>query len=235
MRNFEKKNMSRLFTGANHVSCVCLFICLFFFFLLLLVLLFIDSLNNEATGGKKIQTCQSWFMKLKEKRSEIFKSFVLHTRFPRPSFFFCLSTKINIQLSLIRGFHRGPPLPAIYKSSVSDTTIGWLLNCFPFFFFFFRTHFIRPCLVNGKIVSHFFFLLFPHWRDVLPFPVCDECQLRRRRRKKKENVTSWVKKGGRSLIKEEKKMGRPFIIGLVGFFVRSLFALSRPHIHTTTH
>ena len=51
--------MSRLFTGANHVSCVCLFICLFFFFLLLLVLLFIDSLNNEATGGKKIQTCQS--------------------------------------------------------------------------------------------------------------------------------------------------------------------------------
>lgn len=70
-------------------SCLlCLFVYLFNFFFLSFFFFWsccspVDSLNNEATG-KKIQTCQSWFMKqkIKRKRSEIFKSFVLQTRFP---------------------------------------------------------------------------------------------------------------------------------------------------------
>ena len=132
----KSKQMCLVFSSGQIIMSlmsVCLF-CLFFLYSSFFWSCCspVDSLNNEATG-KKIQTCHwSWFMKQKQKkeRNEIlFESFVLYI----PNFIVPLSfgpfylinqqKRINIQLNLIRGFYRGaPPLPAIYKSSVSYTT-----------------------------------------------------------------------------------------------------------------
>jgi hypothetical protein len=155
--------MSRLFIGANHVSCVCLFICLIFFFFLSFFFFWsccspVDSLNNEATGKKyRLVKVDSWNKKLREKKRDIQ---VIRPPDPIPSFLFVvLPDKINIQLNFDTWVSQRASL-ACHLQVIRIGHNNWLIIELFFSFFF------RPCLVSGKIVSHFFFLFFPHWRDV---------------------------------------------------------------------
>lgn len=76
------------------------------------------------------------------------------------------------------------------------------------------------CFLIGEMCSHFRFVMNANLEE----------------EGEKKNVTSWVKRGWGSLIKwnwDGHSSNWPCWI-LFRSFVRSLFALSRPHIHTTT-
>jgi hypothetical protein len=147
----SKKKMCLVFSSGRIIMSL-MFVCLFCLFFLYSSFFWsccspVDSLNNEATGKKYrlVIEVDSWNKNKKKERNEIlFKSFVLYI--PNcivplsfgPFYWINQQKRINIQLNLIREFYRGaPPLPAIYKSSVSDTTklVDYWIFEFSFFFY----------------------------------------------------------------------------------------------------
>lgn len=155
MRNFEKERAKKKCVSSFHrggSSCLlCLFVYFVYFFSILpsfgLVVHRSTALitkPREKNTDLSLKLIHETKTKKKERNEILFKSFVLYI----PNFIVPLSfgpfywinqqKRINIQSNLIREFYRGaPPLPAIYKSSVSDTTklVDYWIFEFSFFFY----------------------------------------------------------------------------------------------------